>query len=111
MVETTLVDDRNALLDITTLGHADDCAILGQIQDSVLLEDWSDHALNHNGWLGVGVERALFVQLAGEEINTKISVLASLVGLRDADDLARSALQYDKVTNSNEMARDRDGVS
>ena len=45
-VQTTLVDDWEALLDITTLGHADNSTILTEIENSVLLEDRAKHALN-----------------------------------------------------------------
>lgn len=46
VVETTLINNREALLNITALSHTDDSAILSQIKDSVLLEDRSEHALD-----------------------------------------------------------------
>lgn len=78
VVKTTLVDDGEAVLDITTLSHADKTTVLTGVKDSVLLEDWASHALDHNGWLWVAGERALLVELSGEQVNTEVSVLASL---------------------------------
>lgn len=76
--ETTLVNNGQTLLDITSLGHADNGTILSDVEDSVLLEDGSEHALNDNRWLWVALEGALFVKGAGEEVDTKVSVLTSL---------------------------------
>lgn len=45
IIKTALVNDWQALLDITSLGHADDGTVISEIEDSVLLEDGSKHAL------------------------------------------------------------------
>lgn len=71
-----LINDGQALLDITSLGHGNNVATL-EVQDTVLLEDRAKHGLDNHAGGGVGDERRLLVQLAGEEINTEIAVLAS----------------------------------
>jgi hypothetical protein len=43
-----------------------------------LLEDWAEHVLDDNRWGRVGDEAGLFMELLGEEVNTKVTVLASL---------------------------------
>jgi hypothetical protein len=50
------------------------------------------------------------VQLAGEEINTKISELSGLGRSRNPNDLARSSLQDDQITHANEVAWNGDGI-
>jgi len=45
-IQTTLVNDWETLLDITSLRHANDGTVLTHIKNSVLLEDRSEHALN-----------------------------------------------------------------
>jgi len=76
-----------------------------------LLEDWAEHALDDDRGLWVAYEGRLFVKLSSEQVNTKISVLAGLTGLRDSDDLAWSTLQDQEITDSDEVAGDRDAVS
>ena len=49
------------------------------------------------------------MELLGEEVNTKVSVLTSLGRGSDADDLARTVLKYDQVTNADVVARDSKG--
>lgn len=110
VIQTTLVDDLKALLHVTTLSHADDAAIIPHVQDTVLLVDWAEHALDHDRWLRVGDKAALFLKLTSEEIDTEISVLARLRRSADADDLARTALKDDKIANADEVAGDGDSV-
>lgn len=43
----------------------------------------------------MGHDTWLLVELLGEEVYTKISVLTSLSGGSDADDLAGTMLEYD----------------
>jgi hypothetical protein len=50
------------------------------------------------------------MQLLGEEVNTQVAVLSSLSRCSDADDLARTALQDEKVTNADVVTWDGDGV-
>jgi len=99
------------LLDITSLGHANNGTVVSQVQDSVLLEDWAEHALDDDRGLWVAYEGRLFVKLSSEQVNTKISVLAGLTRLRDSDDLAWSTLQDQEITDSDEVAGDCDAVS
>jgi hypothetical protein len=73
--ELRLIDDGNGLLDITSLGHSNNSAIL-EVKDTILLEDRTQHGLDDNTWAWVRDERRLFVQLLGEEINSQVSVLA-----------------------------------
>lgn len=50
------------------------------------------------------------MQLLGEEVNAKVSVLAGGSGGGDADDLARSALQHQEVAEADVMARNGNSV-
>lgn len=44
--ETALVKDRKTLLDIASLGHGNNTAILADIKNTVLLEDRTKHVLD-----------------------------------------------------------------
>ena len=90
--EAALVQNGKALLNITCLGHGDDATVITDVQDTVLLENRTEHVLDNDRGRRVGNKRGLFIQLLGEEVNTKIAVLASLGRGGDADDLARTAL-------------------
>lgn len=108
--KTALVKDGKTLLDITSLGHGDNATILTDIEDTVLLEDGSEHVLDHDRRGRVGDEARLFMELLGEEIDTEITVLTSLRRGRDADDLARAALEDQEIANADVVAGDGDGV-
>ena len=54
--QVVVVDDRQTLLDIAALSHAHKTAVITDVQDAVLLEDWAQHALHIDTWLGVGIE-------------------------------------------------------
>lgn len=71
-----LINDRQVLLDIASLGHGNNVATL-HVQDTVLLEDGTEHGLNNDAGSRVGDEGGLLVQLLGEQVDTKVSVLAS----------------------------------
>lgn len=112
--QVTLVNNREALLDITGLGHGDDTAILTNIQNAVGLVDGTEHALDNNRGGRMRDEARLLVKLAGEKVYTEVAVLASLGRDGDADDLAWATLQDQEITNTDEMAWDSDclrGVS
>lgn len=51
----------------------------------------------------------LLVELLGEEVYTEVSVLTSLSRGGDADNLARTVLKDDQVTNADMVARDSKG--
>jgi hypothetical protein len=108
--QVALVQDRQALLDITRLGHGDDTAIIADVQDTVLLEDGAKHVLHNDRRARVADEAALLVQLLGEEVHAEVAVLAGLGRGGDADDLARAALQDEQVADADVVARDGDGV-
>lgn len=108
--EAVVVDDRQALLDVAGLGHADEQAVVADVEDAVLLEDGAEHALHVDGRLRVGVEAGLLLQLLGEEVDAQVAVLAGVGGEADADDLAGAALQDDEVADADEVAGDGDGV-
>jgi hypothetical protein len=108
--EAALVKDGDALLDITTLGHGNDTAVVTDVEDTVLLEDRAEHVLDDNGWGWVGDEAALLVQLLGEQVDTEVTVLAGLGRGGDADDLARAALEDQEIANADVVAGDGDGV-
>lgn len=108
LVKATLGDNLEALLDITGLGHGNETVVITDVQDAVGLEDGAEHGLHHDGGRGVGDEAGLLLQLAGEEVDTEVAVLAGLGGDRDTDDLARTALEDQDVANADEVAGDRD---
>jgi hypothetical protein len=107
--EVGLVNDLEALLDVTSLGHGDNVAVL-EVQDTVLLEDGAEHGLDDDAGGGVGDEGGLLVQLLGEEVNTEVAVLASGRRGRDADDLAGAALEHQEVAEADVVAGDGDSV-
>lgn len=108
-VQVGLVNDGETLLDIAGLGHGDDEAIL-HVEDTVLLEDRAEHGLDNNTGGRVRDERGLLVKLLGEEVDTKVAVLASGRGGGDTDDLAGAALEHQEVTEADVVAGDGDGV-
>lgn len=107
--QAALVNDGEALLDITGLGHGDNGAIL-HVKNAVLLEHGAEHGLDDDARGRVGDERGLLMQLLGEEVNTEVTVLASGSRGGDADDLARAALEDEDVAKTDVVARDRHGV-
>jgi hypothetical protein len=102
--EVALVEDREALLDIAGLGHGNNTAILADVENTVLLEDRTKHVLDDHGRRRVGDEARLLMKLLGEQVNTKVAVLASLGGGGDADDLARTTLEDQEITNADVVA-------
>ena len=75
-----------------------------------MLEDRSQHSLNNDTWAGVRDERRLLVQLLSEEIDTQVAVLASGGRGRDADDLARTALENQEIAETDVVSWNGDGV-
>jgi hypothetical protein len=107
--ETALVNDGQVLLDVTSLGHGDDGALL-HVKDAVLLEDRAEHGLDNNAGGGVGDEGRLLMKLLGEEVDTEVTVLAGGSRGRDADDLAGATLEDEDITKANVVAGDGHGV-
>lgn len=108
-VEVGLVNDLETLLDVTSLGHGDDVAIL-EIKDTVLLEDRAEHGLDNDTGGRVGDEGRLLMQLLGEQVNTEVTVLASGRRSGDANDLAGTALEHQEVAKTDVVAGDGDSV-
>lgn len=109
--EITLGDDGETLLDVTGLSHSDEAAVITEVQDAVGLVDGTQHGLHNDGRRGVGDEAGLLLQLAGEQVDTEVTVLAGLGGDRDTDDLARATLKDQDVTNADKVAGDGDGLA
>jgi hypothetical protein len=103
-VEVGLVNDGQVGLDVTGLSHGDDVAVL-HVKNAVLLEDGAKHSLHNHAGGGVGDERGLLVQLLGEEVDTKVAVLAGGARGGDADHLAGAALEHQEVTHADVVAR------
>ncbi|KAH0357220.1 nucleic acid-binding protein, partial [Aureobasidium melanogenum] len=97
--QVALVNDGKTLLDIAGLGHGNNVAVIADVKNTVLLE--------HR----VGDERRLFLQLLGEEVDTKVAMLSSLRRGSDTNDLAGAALKVQQVTDADVVARDRDGAA
>lgn len=108
--EVALVDDTETLLNVTGLGHGDDAVVVTHVEDTVGLVDGAEHALDDDRWGWVGDEAGLLMELAGEEVDTEVTVLAGLLGNGDTDNLARAALEDQKVADADEVAGDGDGV-
>jgi len=107
--QVALVNDWETLLDITRLGHGDHTSVITDVEDTVLLEHWAHHVLDNDGWGWVGDERGLLMKLLGEQVNTEVTVLTSLGGGGDADDLARASLKHQEIANADVVAWDGDG--
>lgn len=76
--EAALVDDRETLLNIASLGHGNNATILTDVENTVLLEDRTKHVLDNDRRSRVGDEAGLLMKLLGEQVNTEVTVLASL---------------------------------
>jgi len=48
--QVALINDWETLFDITSLGHGDNATIVTDVEHAVLLEDWTEHVLDDNGW-------------------------------------------------------------
>lgn len=93
--QVIVVNDRQPLLYIPSLSHADNAAVVTEVQDAILLEHRPEHALHIHAWLGVGIERAFLLKLLGEEIHSEVAVLTGLCTGADANHFAGTALQDD----------------
>jgi len=109
--QAALGDDRQTLLDITGLGHGDELAVITEVENTVGLVDGAQHSLDNHGGRGVSDEAGLLLQLAGEQVDTEVAVLAGLGGHGDPDDLAGTALEDQDVANADEVAGDGDGLA
>lgn len=103
--QVTLINDLQALLDLTSLRHGDELAIIANVNETVLLEDGAEQRVKDNRGGGVRDNTRLLVELFGEEVNTKVTVLASLGRGGDTDDLAGTVLKDHKITDTDVMAR------
>ena len=92
----------------TTLGHGHNSSVIPNVQNTILLEDRTQHVLHNHRRSRVADEAGLFIELLGEEINTQVAVLTSLSRGGNTDDLAWTSLQDYNITNADEMARDGD---
>jgi len=59
--EAALVDDRKTLLDVTSLGHGNNFAVVTDVKNTVLLEDRTQHVLDNDRWRWVRDEARLLV--------------------------------------------------
>jgi len=109
--QITLSDNGEGLLDVAVLGHGGEGTVTVDVEDTVGLEDGAEHGLDNHGRRRVGDEARLLLQLAGEQVNTEVTVLAGLGGDRDADHLARTALEDQDVADADEVAGDGDSLA
>jgi len=108
--EVALVNDLEALLDLTGLGHGDELTVIANVDEAVLLEDGAEERVEDNRGRGVRDNARLLMELLGEEVDTEVTVLAGLRRGGDADDLAGALLENDEITNANVVARNGEGV-
>lgn len=102
--QAILVNNRQALLHIASLSHGHNQTIVTNVQNAVLLENGAEHGLDNHRWSRIADERGLFMQLAGEEVDTKVAILPSLGRHGDANDLRGTALEKENVTGADEVA-------
>jgi hypothetical protein len=108
--ESALIEDRKTLLDIAGLGHSNNATVLTDVENTVLLEDRTQHVLDNDRGGRVGDEAGLLMKLLGEEVDTEVTVLTSLRRGGDADDLAGAALEDQEITDADVVARDGNGA-
>lgn len=108
--EVALVDDLKTLLDLTSLGHGNESAVIADVNEPVLLEDRAQEGVEDDRRRGVRDNARLLMELLGEQVNTKVSVLTSLSRCGDTDNLARTVLEDDKITNADVVAGDGEGA-
>lgn len=104
--QVPLLNDLEALLDLTGLGHSDELTVVANINETVLLEDGAEQRVEDNRGGGVRDNTRFLMELFGEEVNTEVTVLASLCRGGDADDLAGTVLKDHEITDADVMARD-----
>lgn len=107
--KAALVNNRQVLLNVATIGDGNNAA-LGDVQDAVLLENRAKHVLDVYVGAWVAQETCLFVELLAKEVDTEVAVLASLVGDADLDDLADAALKEEQIANADVVAGNGDCV-
>jgi len=107
--QVALVQHRQCLLHVPGIRHGDNAPIITNIQHAVLLEHRAKHVLHNHRRGRVADEAAFLVQLLGEQVDAEVAVLARLRRRRDADYLARAALQDQQVADADVVAWDRDG--
>lgn len=81
-----------------------------EIKNSVLSEDRAEHSLQDDTWAWVGDDGRLLPQLLGEEVDTQVAVLTSGRGGGHLDQLARTTLKDEDVTETDEVGGDGDSV-
>lgn len=106
----SLVNNLQTLLDLAGLGHGNKLSVITDVDETVLLEDGSEKGVEHDRWRRVRDNTRLLVKLLGEQVNTEVTVLAGLGRGGDTDDLARTVLEDDQVTNADVVARDGEGA-
>lgn len=55
--QAALVEDGKTLLDVASLSHGNDTAVVADVKNAVLLEDGTDHVLDDDRWAWVADER------------------------------------------------------
>jgi len=108
--QSTLINDWKTLLDIASLSHGNNTAIIAHIKDTVLLEDGAEHVLDDDRWRRIGNKAGFFMELLSEEVHSEIAVLASLNWRSDANNLTGTALQNQEVANTDVVAWNGDGL-
>ena len=106
--QATLVNDRETLLDIASLSHGHNSSVVADVKHTVLLEHRTEHVLDNDRRRRVGDEAGLFMKLLGEEIHAEVAVLTGLSRSGDADNLARTALEDQEITDANVVAGNSD---
>ncbi len=108
--QTTLVNDWKTLLDIAGLGHCNNATVVTNVEDTILLENRTEHALDDDRRRRVRHEARLLMELLGEEIDSKVAMLTSLSRSGDTNDLARTALNDQQIANADMVAGNGNGV-
>lgn len=98
------------MFDISRFSHSHNTSVIAYIEDTVLLEDGTEHVLDNDRGRRVGHEARLFMKLLGKEIDSEVAVLTGLSRCSDTNDLAWSTLKDQKIANADVVAGNRDGV-
>lgn len=109
VVKVALVDNLEALLDLTGLSHGNELTIITDVDEAVLLEDRSKKRVKNNRWRWMRDDTWLLMKLLGEEVDTEVTMLTSLGRGGDADDLAWTVLKDHEISNADVVARDCEG--
>jgi len=103
--KVALLDDLQLGLDGALLIHGKALAVAAEVDQAVLLEQRTEHVVEDNRGRGMRNHAGLLMEVLGEQVNTKVTMLTGLLASGDFNNLARAVLEDDEVTNTDVVAR------